>query len=104
MLASSLPALLLQMTTPWQRQAELGGAPSGSTCCMDPRYFITEFLNLWGKKNHKYHRENILELTVSYIYVNLHFLIYIVMYSFMYIQAINILLSQFMFLYLILVF
>lgn len=69
---------------------------------MDPRYFITEFLNLGG--NHKYHRENILELTVSYIYVNLHFLIYIVTYSFMYIQAINILLSQFMFLYLILVF
>lgn len=70
---------------------------------LDPRYFITEFLNLW-EKNHKYHRENILELTVSYIYVNLHFLIYIVMYSFMYIQAINILWSQFMFLYLILVF
>ncbi|KAM7329639.1 hypothetical protein ACRRTK_011252 [Alexandromys fortis] len=69
-----------------------------------PKIFYYRVFKLVGKKNHKYHRENILELTVSYIYVNLHFLIYIVMYSFMYIQAINILLSQFMFLYLILVF
>lgn len=40
------------------------------------------------KKNHKYHRENILERTVSYIYVNVYVLIYIAAHSFMCIQAI----------------
>lgn len=51
-----------------------------------PKIFYYRVFKLVGEKNHKYHRENILELTVSYIYVNLHFLIYIVTYSFMYIR------------------